>query len=69
MLMATHEDFMELSVKQLSDYLSVHGLCTSGKKVELIVRAFAAMELKLDIIKSTESQKIKLQAQYENKLS
>ena len=26
------------------------------------------MELKLDIIKSTESQKIKLQAQYENKL-
>ena len=27
------------------------------------------MELKLDIIESTESQKIKLQAQYHNKLS
>ena len=68
MPLATHEYFMELSVKQLSDYLSVRGLGTS-KKVELIVRAFAPMELKLDIIKSTESQKIKLQAQYENKLS
>ena len=27
------------------------------------------MELKLDIIKSTESHKLKLQAQYDNKLS
>ena len=60
---------MELSVKQLSDYLSVRGLSTSGEKMELIVRASAAMELKLDIIKSTEYQKIKLQAQYENRLS
>ena len=69
MPLTTYEDFMELSLKQLSDYLSARGLSTSGKKVELIVRTFAAMELKLDIIESTESQKIKLQAQYHNKLS
>ena len=69
MPLATYEYFMELSVKQLSDYLSVCSLSTSGKKVELLARAFAAMELKSDIIKSTESQEIKLQAQYENKLS
>ena len=69
MPLTTYEDFMELSVKQLSDYLSVRGLSTSGKKVELIARAFAAMELRLDIIESTESQKLKLQAQYDNKLS
>ena len=69
MPLTTFEDFMELSLKQLSDYLSARGLSTSGKKVELIARTFAAMELKLDIIESTESQKIKLQAQYHNKLS
>ena len=67
MPLATYEDFMEPSVKQVTDYLSVCGLSTSGEKVKLIGRAFAAMELKLDIIKSTESQKIKLQTQYENK--
>ena len=39
------------------------------KKKELIAQAVAAMELQLDIIESTESQKIKLQAQYDNKLS
>ena len=69
MPLTTYEDFMELSLKQLSDYLSARGLSTSGKKVELIARTFAAMELKLDIIESSESQKIKLQAQYHNKLS
>ena len=69
MPLTTYEDFMELSLKQLSDYLSARGLSTSGKKVELIAQTFAAMELKLDIIESTESQKIKLQAQYHNKLS
>ena len=69
MPLTTYEDFMELSLKQLSDYLSARGLSTSGKKVELIARTFAAMELKLDIIESTESQKIKLQVQYHNKLS
>ena len=60
---------MGLLVKQLSEYLSVRGLSTSGKKVELISQGFAAMELKLNIIESTESQKIKLQAQYDNKVS
>ena len=52
MPLTTYEDFSELSVKQLTDYLSVRGLNTSGtgRKVELIARAFAAMDLKLDII-------------------
>ena len=42
MPLTTYEDFSELSVKQLTDYLSVRGLNTSGRKVELIARAFAA---------------------------
>ena len=61
MPLTTYEDFSELSVKQLTDYLSVRGLNTSGRKVELIARAFAAMELKLDIIQSSESQSNLLQ--------
>ena len=51
MPLTRYEDFLELSVKQLTDYLSVRGLSTSGRKLELLARAFAAMELKLDIIK------------------
>lgn len=49
-----YEDFLELSVKHLSDYLSVRGMNTSGRKVELVARAFAAFELKMDIIASSE---------------
>ena len=39
----------ELFVKQLVDYLSVCKLNTSGEKMELVARAFAAFELKMDI--------------------
>ena len=49
-------DFLELSIKQLADHLSVLGLNTSGRKVELIARASAAMELKLDIIQSSKAK-------------
>ena len=68
MRLTTYEDFLELSVKQLTDYLSVRDLNTSGRKVELIARAFAAMELKLDIIQSSGSQSNLLQSNYEIKL-
>ena len=37
--------------------------------MELIVPGVTAMELKVDTMKPTESQKIKLQAQCDNKLS
>ena len=68
MRLTTYEDFLELFVKQLTDYLSVRDLNTSGRKVELIARAFAAMELKLDIIQSSGSQSNLLQSNYEIKL-
>ena len=55
MPLTMYEDFIEPSFKQLTDYLSVRGLNASGGKVELIARAFAAVELKLDIIQSNES--------------
>ena len=56
-----YEDFLELSIEQLVDYLSVRGLNASGKKVELLAQAFAAFELKMDIIASSEDQRAKLE--------
>ena len=56
MPLETYEDFFELSVKQLTDFLTVRGLSISGRKVELVDRAFTAMELNIDIIKCTDEQ-------------
>ena len=36
MPLTAYEDFLDLSVKQLTDYFSVSGLNTSGRKVKLI---------------------------------
>ena len=52
-----YEDFLDLSVKELQNYLAVRGMTTSGRKVELVARAFAAFELKMSIISSSEEQK------------
>ena len=49
-----HEDFFDLSIKNSTNYLSVRGLKTSGRKVELVARAFPAFELKMNIIASAE---------------
>ena len=62
--LTTYEDFLELPVKQLTDSLSVSSLNTSGQKIDIIARTFAAMELKLDIIQSSVSQSNILQSNY-----
>ena len=36
MPLTTYEDFLELFFKQLTDYLLVRGLNTSGRKVQMI---------------------------------
>ena len=59
-----YEDFLNLIVKQLSDFLSVRGLSTSGVKVEFVARAFTAIEPKLNIIESAQVQKEKLEKKY-----
>ena len=73
MILTTYENFLELSDKQLTDYLSRYVWLEyfwrrGGRQVELIARAFAAaMELKPDIIQSSESQSNLLQSNYEKK--
>ena len=49
----------------LQDYLSARGLKTTGRKIELVARAFAAFEMKLPI---KEEQQKKLKLDYENRL-
>ena len=40
-----YEDFVGLTVTSLKDFLKLRGLKQSGKKVELVARAFGAYEL------------------------
>ena len=56
MPLESYEDFLDLSVKQLQDYLSVRDMNISGKKIDLVRRAFAAFELGIKIVKTAESQ-------------
>ena len=53
-----YEDFLDLPIKDLTNCLSVRGLNTSSRKVELVARAFAAFELTMNIIASSEEQKL-----------
>ena len=63
------EDFLDFSIKDLASYLSVCGLNTSGRKVELVAQIFAVFELKLNIIASSEEEKLKLESDYHEVLS
>ena len=48
--MASIEDFYNMSVEKLKDFLSVRGLSTSGKKkVELVALAYSCVILKIEI--------------------
>ena len=65
MALSTYEDFLQLGMNCLQDYLSARGLNTTGRKIELVARAFAAFEMKLPI---EEEQQKKLKLDYENRL-
>ena len=54
MFLEKYEDFLDLSIKDSTNYLPVRGLNTSGRKVELIARTFPASELKMNITASSE---------------
>ena len=60
-------NFLEWPVKQLQGYLSVRGLNTSERHVELVARYFSAMELKLPFIQSEEEERLQSQKNYFDK--
>ena len=59
-----YENVLNLTTIQLANFLAVRRLNTSGRKVKWFARAFAALELKLDIIESSEQQLEKLNREY-----
>ena len=52
MTLGKYGDFLDFSIKDLTNYLSVRGLNTSCRKVKLVPRAFPAFELKMNIANS-----------------
>ena len=67
--MEAYDDFLELSVGSLKDYLNVRGLQTTGRKVELVARAFAACEQNIPMKLTHEQHSISLKAEYRNHLA
>ena len=53
MPLGKYGDFLDLSIKHLTNVLLDSGLNTSARKVELVARPFAAFELKMNIIVAT----------------
>ena len=49
-----YEHLLDLSIKDLTNCLSVRGLNTYGIKVELVARAFPAFESKMSKTASSE---------------
>ena len=65
----SYNKFLALETNKLSDFLAVRGLKTSGTHVELVARAFAAAELNIPIIATSEEQQCTLKVQYEKLLN
>ena len=55
MHLGKYEDLLDLSVKNSTNYLSAPSLNTSSRKVELVARAFPAIEIKMNKISSSAS--------------
>ena len=53
MPLGKYEDFLDLSIKDLTNFLLDSGLNTYARKVELVARPLAAFELKMNIIVAT----------------
>ena len=58
-----------MSLGELQDYLSLRKLSISGKKRELVARAFAACEKGVPIAISGTELKKKLKVEYKKKVS
>lgn len=64
-----YEDFVNWTVTSLKDFLALRGLKQSGKKAELVARAFGAYELKAPKKFSQEEINKKLKEEYKQRLA
>ena len=63
----SYQDFLEMGVNQLKEYLSMRGISVSGySKVELVARDFSAAEMNLPVLRSNEEKVRRLDADYTN---
>ena len=57
-----------MKVQELKDFLRLRGLKVSGKKAELVARAFVAVENKVKTVKTAEEVQKEIRLEYEQKL-
>ena len=70
MAFTKYSDFLNVSKDTLINYCSVRGMSTSGNtKVELVAKAFTAMDMKFEIVLSSEEQQQKVDEIYETMLT
>ena len=61
-----YDNFIQMSFGELQDYLSLRKLSISGKKSELVARAFAACEQGVPIAISDAELEKKLKVEYKS---
>ena len=65
---SSYEDFLAMGKNNLGDFLSVQGINISAKKVELVAKAFASVQMGIEIILSSEEQQDRLNKEYKTRL-
>ena len=63
-----YENFLQKSLGELKDYLSLRGLSVTGKKRELVTRAFSACECNVRVVVSDEELRLRLTVEYQQRI-
>lgn len=63
-----YENFLQKSLGELKDYLSLRGLRVTGKKRELVARAFSACERNVQVVISDEELRSRLTVEYQQRI-
>ena len=63
------EQLRSMKVEELQSCLCLRGLCVTGKKDEMVARAFAAIEHDMPLLQTAEEGKIDIEGEYHHKLA
>ena len=63
-----YENFLQESLGELKDYLSLRGLSVTGKKRELVARAFSACERNVRVVVSDEELRSRPTVEYQQRI-
>ena len=62
-----YENFLQKSLGELKDYLSLRGLSVTGKKRELVARVFSACERNVGVVVNNEKLRSRLAIEYKHR--